>query len=192
MKLLILSRPDYFPEEASIIRQLFERGLKLLHLRKTEGNDMALYDLISRFPSQYYDRIVLHQHHHLVKHFKLKRIHYKEKDRTLSTIRLWNEMGVKVSSSFHSEEDLCKYQNELEYGFLSPFFDSISKDLKGFYDETIALKCPQKTVALGGISVDTITQLKGKNLYGVAVLGGIWQSQNPLETFEQLKHEVES
>ena len=46
MKLIVITSPDFIPEEARIITGLFEVGLDLLHLRKPDATAHEVGNLL--------------------------------------------------------------------------------------------------------------------------------------------------
>jgi thiamine-phosphate pyrophosphorylase len=74
------------------------------------------------------------------------------------------------------------------YCFISPLFDSLSKPgYKGHTSLQSEVKdVPFPVYALGGITIHTVTALKGGGFKGVAAIGAIWQN-NPLEQYLRLK-----
>ena len=87
---------------------------------------------------------------------------------------------------FHSVEELKNCREQYEYAFLSPVFDSISKEsYKSNFslDELEEAVKGKNIIALGGIDEDKIETVREIGFAGVAVLGAIWQSNNPLEQF---------
>ena len=72
MKLVVISQPAIFPGEAKITSSLFRSGLQVLHVRKPEATEAQLTRLLEELPSEYHDRIMLHQHHGLAQRFSVK------------------------------------------------------------------------------------------------------------------------
>ena len=84
---------------------------------------------------------------------------------------------------------------ELDYGFLSPIFDSISKvgySAAGFEERSlkVALERSQvPVIALGGITVSKVAEASKMGFKGVAVLGAVWLAADPVTAFEELQEE---
>ena len=53
MKLIVITSPDFIPEEARIITGLFEVGLDLLHLRKPDATAHEVGNLLHGIPKEY-------------------------------------------------------------------------------------------------------------------------------------------
>lgn len=50
MKLIVITRPTYFVEEDKILTALFEEGLEILHLRKTDSTPVYAERLLTLIP----------------------------------------------------------------------------------------------------------------------------------------------
>ena len=101
---------------------------------------------------------------------------------------------------FHSLEELENHKEKYEYAFLSPIFDSISKvGYKSKFDlQELKRKSPLLlgegqggVIALGGIDESKIEICRQLGFAGVAVLGAIWQSENPSEKFLRIKEKCQ-
>ena len=176
MKLILITPPTYFVEEDKIITALFEEGLDILHLRKPNTAPMYAERLLSLIPEQYHKRIVVHGHFYLKDEYKLKGIHLNSRNPNAPA----NYKG-HLSRSCHSLEEIKEHKKAHDYLFLSPVFDSISKkDYCANYSREELKKAhkagiiDKKVIALGGIDVDNIKQVKEYGFGGAAILGGIW------------------
>ena len=105
-----------------------------------------------------------------------------------------------ISCSCHTLQEVVERKAECSYLFLSPIFDSISKEGygSGFTPQVLQEAkqqgvIDQQVVALGGVSLTKIAQLKEWGFGGVALLGAIWQQPAELflPHFMQLREEVE-
>ena len=69
------------------------------------------------------------------------------------------------------------------YGFISPIFDSTSKiGYKSRFsietlDSNVKELVLKNVVALGGITSDNVGMLNDISLYGVAILGNVWNTE---------------
>ena len=179
MKLILLSTPDFFVEEDTIITALFEEGLDLFHMRKPDSEPIYSERLLSLIPEQWHNRIVVHNHFYLVEEFGLRGIHLSQQHNQLPQ----NYHGTQ-SRSMHSLEELQNRDN-LDYVFLSPVFDSISyRDRHSAYtpqqlhDATRAGIIDRKVMAAGGVKSETLPLLKDYGFGGAVVLGDLWTRFN--------------
>lgn len=193
--MIVLIAPEQdIKNEISILHQLFEAGLTHFHLRKPDKtiNDFSKY--LNQIDKQYHDKIVVHQHHELINDYLLKGIHFQEKKRretdlkTLQTIR--NRQKTSVSSSFHSTEDIVNCKFDFDYHLLSPVFSSISK--KGYKGQGFDVNfINKKIIGMGGVTTKNLPEFTKLGYQGVGVLGGIWQSETPVEDFKTMKRHFE-
>lgn len=178
MRLIVITTENIFEREAGIINLLFENGLKLLHIRKPASAPDDLKRLISEIETQYHNHIVLHDHFELVDHFDLKGIHLNRRNAVAPT-----KTGLSVSRSCHSFEEVVQYSRECDYLFLSPIFNSISKEgYESNFGEEALLKAKEagiindKVFALGGISPQNIGLIQKYGFGGTVVLGYLWEN----------------
>ena len=196
--LIVLSSEGKVDNEVQIVSELFSCGLSHFHLRKYTWNETEMEKFISVIPGKFHNRITIHSNFSLETRFNLRGIHLN--DETRSKFSNYENNKV-VSTSFHSlkeiEENICVY----EYVFLSPVFDSISKseyktqiDFKSIENyfqlsRREQLKTPQ-VIALGGIEANNIRTIKQAGFSGAALLGAIWNSKDPVKSFQEIQSKV--
>jgi len=190
--LIVISSEVGITAEAKHINQLFQSGMECFHLRKPLAMEEECRNLISAIDKQYHGKIMLHQCYDLCAEFHLKGIHLKEAfrkdlgEKGHAYVQSYQEKGFCVSSSFHSDLAVDASTIPFDYFLLSPVFDSISKnDYKGGAFDIADSK--KKIVGLGGISKKTIPTAIRLGYKGVAVLGAVWESKDPVESFKELK-----
>lgn len=81
MKLIVITQPEFFEDEAAAITSLFDAGLEILHLRKPGASYEDMDKLLRRLPAEYMERIVTHDHFGLASERHLKGIHLNRRDR---------------------------------------------------------------------------------------------------------------
>jgi thiamine-phosphate pyrophosphorylase len=185
--LIVISDSDFKPNEAGIVNELFHAGLDLFHIRKYGINEESLGKLISQIHAENHSKLVLHHNHEWGKEIGLNRFHYSETDRKKWEKENW--IGVKnelvYSTSVHSPEEYNELPSHFSYAFLSPVFDSISK--AGYKAVKFDLsKCQNektKLIGLGGIETDNVRQVFEMGFDGAALLGAIWNSDDPVNIF---------
>jgi len=196
MKLIVFSSHDSFHSEPRHVVQMFEHGLEAFHLRKPDFSSKNLCEYLKLIPSKYHDRIVIHSHHKLAKKFNLKGVHFSRVHRNkkynskfkylLFRLKFGN---ILITRSCHRIHKLEENPKRYAYVFLSPLYDSISKEAHGglFSERHLAKALAQKkrkVFALGGVDKTKFTELKELGFEGVALLGAIWNSDsNPLDIF---------
>ena len=198
MKLIVITRPTYFVEEDKILTALFEEGLEILHLRKTDPTPVYAERLLTLIPEKYRKRIVVHGNFYLKEEYKLRGIHLNSHNPVIPE----NYTGP-ITTSCHSLEEVKQKKPQFDYVFLSPIFDSISKEgyASAFTPEEIRAAAKggiidKRVIALGGIDETNILQVKDFGFGGCAVLGGLWNKFCPehdynysdlIEQFKKLK-----
>jgi thiamine-phosphate pyrophosphorylase len=100
---------------------------------------------------------------------------------------------LRQSTSLHSLQDLSQGWGALDYAFLSPVFDSISKQghraaaFDGDELRRLLRGCPVDVVALGGITPARVQEARGMGFKGVAAIGSVWGAADPVRAFLELQ-----
>ena len=110
------------------------------------------------------------------------RVHVRLNRRNPDAPKFARSSGLSLSYSCHSLSEVELRKPKMDYVFLSPIFDSISK--RG-YRSKFSLSELQKAgaegiidsrvVALGGITKDKLPLLQSLHFGGAAMLGAIWK-----------------
>lgn len=176
MKIIAITTPKVIDKDAYIIRRLLDKGVDIVHLRKPESCIDDCRKLLSTLDAEYRASIVIHDYPELYSEFSLRGIHINRNITTLPD----GYNGLKTRSC-HSLEEVVRYKSEYDYLLLSPIFDSISKAgyRSGFDTETLRRAAERgiidsKVIALGGVTLDKISYLKGLNFGGAAMVGAIY------------------
>lgn len=180
MQLLVFTSPDFLQNEARLIESAFQAGTDRIHLRKPFAQEEPLSALIEQIDSQWYSRIVLHEHFDLVERYGLGGIHLNRRN-PVAPDWAWNSVRYTVSCSCHLLDELAQ-TSHFSYRTLSPVFDSLSKQgYASSFSETelrmasLSGRIDIRTIALGGVTPANIPLLKTLGFGGVAVLGYVWQ-----------------
>lgn len=190
MKLIVITTPQFFEGEAAAIISLFRAGLEILHLRKPGASAAEVENLLRQLPAEYLPRIVTHEHFPLASPWHLKGIHLNGRNPQAPA-----GYAGHISRSCHSLEEVAKYKPSCSYVFLSPIYDSISKEgyASAFSRENLrearqAGVIDAKVIALGGIDVRRLPEVKALGFGGVALLGDIWNRKGTdfLSHFQEL------
>lgn len=173
-------------EEAEIISRFLESGaIDLFHLRKPEVNDNYFARLMEGIPNKLYNRLVLHSHFYMADIFKTGGYHVKNNRFPVNDCFLtrschtFNECSSRSGRSFR-------------YSFLSPIFDSISKEGYGSnfsLDDKSLLDITKNNsiVALGGVTPEKFKKLFDAKFAGAALLGYLW---SPNKTVDEKINEI--
>jgi thiamine-phosphate pyrophosphorylase len=182
----VLTLPGSFPREADYLQGLLEAGVERLHLRKPEMGPRELEGLVAQLAPRWASRLVLHYQPELAERFGIPQIH--------GPVKMGEGTGLRVSTSVHDWEEFKQLPPRLEYAFISPLFDSISK--RGYLANAKLLSIPEgvlpcRPVGLGGVGAGTIGELVRRGWTGAAVLGWIWEEpEKAVQRFGQLKKMV--
>ncbi|MEG1685048.1 MAG: thiamine phosphate synthase [Bacteroides sp.] len=176
MKLIVITTPYFFFGEEKIITNLFNEGLEILHLRKPNADPIAYEHLLSLIPKQYHQKIVVHEHFFLQAKYGLKGIHLNARNKDIPA-----NYSAQISCSCHSIKEVQEKKEICDYVFLSPIFDSISKENypSGYSSEILRQAVrngiiDNKVMALGGIDSSNMQQIKDYSFGGAVVLGDLW------------------
>lgn len=186
---IILSNPTEIENEFTHVNTLFEGGLTHFHLRKPDFSEQEMEEYLKNIKPIYLKRVVLHSHHSLIKKYNLKGIHLRStdiqilsKDALKTLVKDLQKRAFTISTSLHAFEEIENLPCSLDYAFLSPIFQSISKqdypsaftkdDLVNFFQQR---KSITPIVALGGIREENLELLQKMGFAGIALLGSIWQ-----------------
>lgn len=202
--LVVITSPATVPGEADYLEGLLEAGLEKLHIRKPDDRQErqtpmdngdirtpgdARITLLERLAPRWHSRLVLHGGREMIplaKKYGVPQIH-------AHWHRPWlTDEGIALSASLHSSEEVQEVPSGgLEYVFLSPLFDSISKP--GYLAGEGLIRrpagvAPCRLIGLGGIDADTIGEVIQHGWEGAALLGYIWQRpEEAVERFRKLK-----
>lgn len=176
MKLIAISWPTMFDGEAEIINALFEQGLPVLHLRKPGATEAEVERLIMRIRPEFHDRLTLHYLPALAERLEVGGYHLSAGHAPAP-----EDWEGRVSASCHTFAELRNALKTVDYAFLSPIFDSISKNgyKSGFTtDELLAAReagvINRRVIALGGITPENMNMVAEMGFGGVALLGSLW------------------
>jgi thiamine-phosphate pyrophosphorylase len=202
--MIVITNPIPITNEIDTIHALFESNLELLHIRKPYFSDSEMKQFLSGIHQNYSSRLVMHSHHHLVEEFKIKRIHISESKRKViqllpknTPFDSYKTKEFHLSTSVHSIEDFNTLDKIFEYAFISPIYPSISKE--NYYSEINWLEAinhrtnyTTKLIALGGIESNKVEKTLKIGFDNVAILGTIWNSNNPIKNFKSCQKIVQS
>ncbi len=191
----VITNPVSIPNEHLLINQLFDEGLEVLHLRKPDQVVNEIEDLLKQIAPKYYSKIALHQHHYLIERYSLKRIHYVEDRRSKTDETAFKEQrdeGITLSTSIHQINEYYDLSDCFDYCFFGPVFNSISK--QGYpsvisNDFKLTMNRNVKIIALGGIDVNKIEEVRNLGFSGIALLGALWHAKNPVEQFKRIQQQ---
>lgn len=196
MKTIIITDPSFLDREEEVIVSLFDAGIYRLHIRKPGADEDDVERLVEKIPSRYRSFISLNDSFSLVDKYSLGGVHLNS--RNPEAPAGFREDGGIVSRSCHSMEELIRYKNACDYLFLSPIFDSISKQgYESHFSSDVLAEArdlhiiDNNVFALGGVTPDKADYLYRMGFGGAAILGFVWeaykngQDMNPV--FEKIR-----
>ncbi len=180
MKLILLSRPDFFVEEDKVLTTLFEEGLDILHLRKPKSEPVYCERLLTLIPEQYHKHIVVQDHFYLKEEFSLLGIHLSHHNPTPPS-----DYRDIVSRTCYTLDEVHEFKRDSKYVVLKNVFDSISEpryvsrytpqELEDAHRRGII---DRKVIAQGGICLENISQVLDLGFGGVVIRGDVWKRFN--------------
>lgn len=196
--MIVISNPTAIANEINSIHALFERGLELFHIRKPEFSAEEMKTFVTAIGLEYRNKLVLHSHHQIAEDLGINRLHFSEKMRKQidpETLYHYNEKRIHLSTSIHTIEAFNDLRIFFQYAFLSPVYNSISKEnYKSKIDLLNAIQnrtnYQTELVALGGIEAENIQKTLAAGFDDVALLGTIWNTNQPIKNFELCQQTV--
>lgn len=185
MKIIIITKPDFFAGETDIVNALFAQGMPRLHLRKPKATQQQMAEWIEQIAEPFRHLIVVHDHHILARHFALGGIHLNNRnpDTPEWVEEVRSQRSFTLSRSCHTIAELEQNSTHCDYMFLSPIFDSISKEGYGaaFARATLSEAVGQglitdRVYALGGIAFHRLQEVHDLGFSGAAILGDLWMN----------------
>ena len=197
-RLVLLSAPAALPDEAHLLAAVLGAGSEALHLRKPGWPAAQVEALVQAIPEPFHARLVLHGHPGLVRRYRLGGLHLTAAARAAARRPPRLLPGQTLSTSFHSLAEISQHRRRYDYGFLSPIFDSISKqdyassftlpELQVFFQRLAARPGHHLPVlALGGITAQRLALVQRTGFAGAAVLGTLWHSPDPVAALRRLQ-----
>ena len=195
--IILISPSSQKSGEIELLSRFFDAGLMRYHLRKPDWSADELSEFLDQVPDQHLSKIVVHRCPSLLNDFPLAGYHHTSTEDI-------QDLEGSCSRSLHQISELKTLKSSLDYAFFGPVYHSISK--KG-YTPKISLseiftffksgklnelvKVP-KIYALGGIRRKKVRKLADIGFYGVALLGSVWGSRDPVHSLNEfLKMDIE-
>jgi thiamine-phosphate pyrophosphorylase len=188
--MFVLTPETNHPHEEQILHALVRAHHSTIHVRKPGFTEEEYRLYLTQYAS-ILSHMVIHEHHSLATEFAVKGIHLKERDR--KDVTEIEKNVTLVSTSIHTIEEAKNLTLPFEYIFYSPLFESISKENYGSdttEEELVEIISSLKQlttipiIGLGGIHAGNIARVKECGFDGAAVLGAVWESEEPIVAFE--------
>lgn len=174
----ITSEIAVFREQERIINFIKSGYVEYFHIRKPSFSLQEMREYLAVFPNEVRQKLSLHDFHSLAFEMGIGGIHINKRNPILKE----EYKKKRISVSCHSIEQVKEWKEKANYIFLSPIFDSISKEgyksafsfneLKKYFNDKIL---DNKVVALGGVTKDNIKELENIGFSSCALLSDLWQ-----------------
>ncbi|GAC1442537.1 MAG: thiamine phosphate synthase [Sediminibacterium sp.] len=199
MDVVIITPEQNAPREIELVNHFLEKGARRIYLRKPSFELDDYRNYLNQIATHYHSFISLPDHFELLTTYGPMGIHLKSDPAGKKNFNS-NSLPVKpsaISASFHSWEEIEEDLFPFDYVFISPVFDSISKkgykagiDIAGAarikkIRKDRGVHCPA-IIALGGVTAATIPLLQEQGFDGIAVLGSLWESPDPVMAFREI------
>lgn len=153
---------------------MLRRGIDRVHVRKPGASEADVRAILEAVPAELRGRLSVHGFQALAVEYGAG-VHLNAANpETPAGFR-----GV-VSRSCHS---LAELADDVDYQFLSPVFDSISKTGYQSRFRLDTLHVSRRTIALGGVTPERFGELRRAGFGGAAMLGWLW-ADNDIETIK--------
>jgi thiamine-phosphate pyrophosphorylase len=198
MKLVVLSPPDDHAREQEIVRGLFEAGLLRYHLRKPAWSAERTAGLLESLPLPLRRRVIAHRHHEIALSLGAGGIHFRDDDQAPEDPGLQKGADGFASRSCHDVETVRAALGRYDAVFIGPLLASLSKpgygpmpppareELRGLLAARTEAQRSTEVVALGGVTMQTLTDCHSLGFDGAALLGAVWDAPDPVAAFVTL------
>ena len=166
-----------FREQQRITAWLRSGEVQYFHIRKPRFSEQQMRDYLSPFPPDVRAKLSLHDFHHLAEELQIGGVHLNSRNPVLAETM----KGKRVSASCHSIDEFTQRQSECDYCFLSPIFDSLSKQgYRSAFSPEVLKKAfteghlNEKAVALGGVTPEKVAVLEEIGFCAYASVGEMW------------------
>lgn len=162
-------------DEQKRIVEFLNNGIDIFHIRKPNLTEEQLKYYLDEFPVEIRNRLTIHNYTFLASEFGLGGVHYNIQNPFIKPIH----KDLRKSYSSHSISEMLETIKIFDYVFLSPIYNSISKEgynSKFRIEELKELNLiNEKVIALGGVREENFEELKQIGFGGAALLGSLWK-----------------
>lgn len=185
--MIALITPEYdHKNEHRTLNTIATLGDATFHIRKPRKDYRSMQEYFSLLTRECRKKAVLHTHYNLAAEYGCLGVHYPERE--------WRRLPACSAQSIalHNLSDI-NHSHDVRYSFLSPIFNSISKEGYGqafsFNDVRAALsKTSNIILALGGVSIDNLPFVKELGFSGIALCGAVWKDEKPAEVYKTIEN----
>ena len=178
-KVVVITEPVFWRGEVDALRLLLQLGVTYIHLRKPGATEEDMRTFLSSFSFEEKQKMVLHDYPNLAQEFCCGGIHHNS--RNCSVPSGWKG---RLSRSCHTISEVKQHKCNYDYLFLSPIFDSISKQnyRQSFSKEELEVArkvgvIDDSVLALGGMTQERLSEIFLLGFGGAVFLGDIWRKK---------------
>ena len=178
-RIIVITQPSFVSDEGMLVNRLFESGVDRVHIRKPGASEGEHRRLIEEIDRKWHERLSLHDCHELALEYGCG-VHLNGRNPIPPSTT--GAASVLLSASCHSLAEVEQRKQSCDYVFLSPLFDSISKQgyRSAFSADDIRNAAKSgiidgRVIALGGISLNHLEIVKTMGFGGAAMLGDVWR-----------------
>ena len=149
--------------------------IDFFHIRKPNLSIEQLRYYLDEFPLEIRNRLTIHYHPSLALEFGLGGVHYNIQNPYIKP----THSDLRKSFSSHKIAEMIDATKTFDYVFLSPIYNSISKQ---DYNSSFRIEdlkklnlINEKVIALGGVKKENFEELKKIGFGGAAMTGSLWQ-----------------
>lgn len=176
---IVITRPYFFKGEAEAIVRMLGEGAERAHIRKPDADEADVEALVAAIPPELRGRLSIHDFAGVARKYGCG-FHLNSR-----VPRRPDGIVGPVSRSCHSISELAQ-TDDVDYMFLSPIFNSISKPGYGskFSAEELRKASAKGLIsaevyALGGVDPSRFAEVEALGFGGAALLGAAWQPIDP-------------
>ncbi len=169
---------DSTKEKQIIVSLLQSNTIEYFHIRKPDFDSKQMSLWLEDFPFEYRERLCLNDCVELASDFAIGGVHLNKRNNYTSP----QNFSGRISRSCHSIAEVELYKSANDYVFLSPIFDSISKqDYQSKFSESELRHAVDNGIidsnvfALSGIEPKKLPDLKAMGFSSAAMMGCLWQ-----------------
>lgn len=166
-------------ERQTIVSLLDSGRLEFFHLRKPSFSEIDMELWLEAFPVRLRERLCLQDCIELADRFGVGGVHLNKRNGGTATVGYRG----RISYSCHSLEEVRQMKQKADYVFLSPIFDSISKQgYKSKFSKEELQKAAKEAVidekvfALSGIDEGKFGELEEMGFSAAALMGSLWRN----------------
>jgi thiamine-phosphate pyrophosphorylase len=192
MQIVVISLESADSREVHAMEGFFAAGLERYHVRKPSWSREALEAWLEHLPRDWRPRIFLHQHPALAAKLGLGGAHDRDGDGSSG--------ALGTSRSCHHFESLRLLFPLYKTLLFGPVFPSLSKSGYGPaadfpWNELKAILRGRsaddaRVLAIGGVTAERLARCSELGFDGAAVLGAVWNEQDPVAAFAGIREEA--